>query len=265
MIIGISGKKQSGKNTVADIINYLIALHSNPKEYLYYEDWIAFKKTGIPREYKIFEQKSFAHKIKVFVASIIGCSLEDLEDEEFKNTELGEEWRVYEIFDYVDGEEVWIKCSKSTYAFMNDKYASDSVRTYIHTPRTLLQQIGTDVGRNVHSDIWVNALMSEYYEVSSDHTKHINPDWIITDVRFPNELEAIEDKRGFVIRVKRGWIDEGAKVAEQTYIKQHESETALDKHEFVYEIDNNGTIEELIEKVKLILIKERIINGINDL
>ena len=40
---------------------------------------------------------------------------------------------------------------------------------------------------------------------------------------------------------------------------QHPSETALDDYQFDYVIDNNGTIEELIEKVKVILIKEKLI------
>ena len=42
--------------------------------------------------------------------------------------------------------------------------------------------------------------------------------------------------------------------------EQHESETALDNYnDWEYIIENNDTIEDLIEKVKEILIKERII------
>jgi hypothetical protein len=36
-------------------------------------------------------------------------------------------------------------------------------------------------------------------------------------------------------------------------------ETALDDTEFDYEIENNGTLEDLVEKVREILIKENII------
>ena len=42
-------------------------------------------------------------------------------------------------------------------------------------------------------------------------------------------------------------------------VEPHPSETALDNHPFDYTIDNNGTIEELIEKVREILIKEKLI------
>ena len=41
-------------------------------------------------------------------------------------------------------------------------------------------------------------------------------------------------------------------------IAYHESETALDNAEFDYIIENNGTIEELVEKIKPIIFK---ING----
>jgi hypothetical protein len=42
---------------------------------------------------------------------------------------------------------------------------------------------------------------------------------------------------------------------------KHISETALDKHQFKYEINNNGTMEELVWMVKEILIKEKIISN----
>ena len=76
--------------------------------------------------------------------------------------------------------------------------------------------------------------------------------WIITDVRFPNELEAIEKRGGLTIRVERSRYSNG---------DFHASETALDNAEFDYTINNNGTIEQLIEKVREILIKEGIINA----
>lgn len=84
--------------------------------------------------------------------------------------------------------------------------------------------------------------------------------WIITDMRFPNELQAVKKRGGITIRVKRPnitkLIDSGIDV---TKIKEHESETALNHAEFDYVIDNSGSIENLIDKVKEILIKERII------
>ena len=96
------------------------------------------------------------------------------------------------------------------------------------------------------------------------------PNWIITDVRFPNELQAIKDRDGIIIRVNRS-IKIPNEITETAFGKntsskivtinfnEHSSETALDNTEFDYVIDNNSTIEELIKKVKEILIKEKII------
>ena len=75
------------------------------------------------------------------------------------------------------------------------------------------------------------------------------PNWVITDMRFPNELEAIKNRDGISIRVNRGPQNS----------KGHESETALDSSIFDYTIDNNSTIEDLIAQVKTILEKENII------
>ena len=121
------------------------------------------------------------------------------------------------------------------------------------TPRLLLQLLGTKCGRNIiHPNIWVNSLMREYFCVQSDLAPNgIDcPNWIITDMRFLNEMEAVKKRGGITIRVNRN-LEESK--------NQHESETELDSAEFDYVIDNNGTIEELIEKVRQILIKEKLI------
>lgn len=141
------------------------------------------------------------------------------------------------------------------------------------TPRLLLQVMGTQIGRNIiHPDIWVNATMSEYKlqhfrTVKTDgvfsHQEMMWPKWIITDVRFPNEAKAIKDRKGITIRINREIKHQVEALGGRTDVpegyfptNQHESETALDDYEFDYMIDNNGTIENLIEKVRQILITE---------
>ena len=116
--------------------------------------------------------------------------------------------------------------------------------------------------------IWVNALMSEYVSQFNwnDSGRKGLPNWLITDTRFENELKAVEDKKGITIRVNRKsfkWIDPdeyeiqtGKKVER---IVEHESEKALDNAEFDYVIQNDGTLEDLIQKVREILILEKII------
>lgn len=78
------------------------------------------------------------------------------------------------------------------------------------------------------------------------------PNWIITDMRFPNELKAVKNKNGITIRVNRVNLIEN----------NHPSETSLDSATFDYVIDNNGTIEELIQKVRIILQREKLFNEI---
>lgn len=115
---------------------------------------------------------------------------------------------------------------------------------YTLTPRLLLQRLGTDAARYVHPDIWVNALFSKFKKKSR---------WIITDVRFDNEVRAIQERGGIVIRVNRD------KSKDSTEQSNHISETALDNYEgFDVILNNNDTLEDLIEEIRQILIKYKI-------
>jgi hypothetical protein len=111
----------------------------------------------------------------------------------------------------------------------------------------------------------VNALFADYkglpykewndgqfnpYPIKREYTEHLQfPNWIITDMRFPNEMEAIEKREGVTIKVVRPGTVTG----------EHPSEIALDGHTMHYEIINDGTIEDLVEKVREILIERNII------
>lgn len=80
------------------------------------------------------------------------------------------------------------------------------------------------------------------------------PNWIITDMRFPNELEAVKQRNGIIIKVVR------PTEKNKTTARLHPSETSLDNVKFDYEIINDGEVVDLIEKVKTILITEKIIS-----
>ena len=163
MIIGISGKIGSGKDTAGQIL----------------------------QEYTGWEIYKFADALKDCVCRIIGCTREQLEDREFKEISLGPVWGNL-------------------------------------TPRTILQKMGTEGGREaIYDDVWVNATFAGL-DPDSDNM-------IITDMRFLNELEAVKSRGGLTIRINRGEGNTG----------DHPSETALDDANFDYVIDNNGTIEDL--------------------
>ena len=255
MIIAISGKKGQGKDTVGSIIQYLTSPEYTDG-WRNYDNWLeAIYWPSFKSDWQI---KKFADKLKDIVCILIGCTKEQLEDQEFKETPLGPEWEVERISAGFD----------------------NNIR---FTPRLLLQQIGTELFRNqLHPDVWVNSLLSEYKTECPIENKgsygHLEcgcaldendidygcekpyPKWIITDLRFKNEKKRIEELGGMTIRVNR--ITGNVLIDNDTHTItdwQHPSETELDDEEFDYVITNDGTIEDLIEKVREILIKENII------
>lgn len=255
-LIGIGGKANSGKDLVGRIIQYLTSDVEEKYTFEEYEE--SFSKFGTTLQYlPNWEIKKFADKLKDIVCLLIGCTREQLEDREFKEKELGEEWW------YWSNTALNI-CPKEYGTFPNKMYrtkkeadkARDLYTLDRHnlshivkpTPRILLQQIGTDLFRNqLHPNTWVNATFADYQ----------NDNWIITDVRFPNELEAIKKRNGITIRINRGLVERTGKMIQEP---EHISETALDNAKFDYVIENDCTIDDLIEKVREILIKENIIN-----
>jgi len=259
-IIAISGKIGSGKDTVGRIINYFTSKVDNPTiEYIDYCEALDLSDKYIGK----FEIKKFADKLKDIVCLLIGCTKEQLEDNTFKETALREEWWYFK--DTINGKEALIPFHDN-----NSRWTGIANLVKL-TPRLLFQLLGTECGRNIiHPNIWINSLFVDYKEqfisggIGMFHDprpkyKSIGfPNWIITDTRFPNELQAVKDKGGISIRVNRKqFVEYSGQIVEAFNV--HPSETALDNAEFDYVIDNNGSIEELIEKVKEILIKEKII------
>lgn len=105
------------------------------------------------------------------------------------------------------------------------------------TVRQLLQRLGTDAVRNgLNENAWVLALFADYKG---------SENWVIPDCRFPNEYDAIKKRGGIVVRVERG----------ERLQNVHPSESALDNYDFDYLIDNNGSLDELREKVEFLLYR----------
>lgn len=270
MIISISGHIGSGKDTVGNILQILIDLpHFSNKAVIEYLD-----KKDINYSY---ENKKFADKLKDIVCLLIGCTKEQLEDRDFKETSLGEEWTRYSVANgfwshsdnnpshkMMDSKQ----CSKAEYENEVKVNWQTAYKT-VYTPRLLLQHIGTELFRNQIIDgIWVNALMSEYKpkeELVGTTPENIQwgevyPNWIITDTRFPNELQAVKDKGGINIRINRPKERElilrnATSIIDtrKTLEPEHKSETMLDNATFDYVILNNGTIEDLVNECRNII------------
>jgi rhodanese-related sulfurtransferase len=124
------------------------------------------------------------------------------------------------------------------------------------TPRLVLQKWGTEVARKSwHDDTWIASLE---YKLAQAHN-----DIVITDVRFPNEIAAVRNAGGIVIRVVRGpepeWYETalGANAGilpDQELLKQlgvHPSEWAWIGTKFDAVIDNNADgLDPLFAQVK---------------
>jgi hypothetical protein len=168
MIIGIAGPKRSGKTTLANALceTYRIA------------------------------HLSFAAPIRDFIASLVGCSLAELERVKEKPV-------------------AWL----------------DGI-----TPRQMMQTLGTEWGRRmVHSELWVRRVM---YQATHGGGA------VISDVRFPNEAEAIRGRGGVVIRLHRAGYGDAAN-------DSHESEAPLANNLVDFEIVNDGTPERMAVRAAL--------------
>lgn len=83
------------------------------------------------------------------------------------------------------------------------------------TPRLALQLMGTEAGRNVFGpSLWVSSCMKRIED--SGHQK-----WVISDCRFPNEIEAIRKRNGKIIQVNRGISPEWLQTAMESISGMH--------------------------------------------
>lgn len=217
MLISISGYMGSGKDFVTNIIQFLDYFNNTKGnmptflEIYKKEKYFPLRHTV---EFSKWKNVKFADPLKEICSILTGIPRPDFEKPEVKNSYLCEDW----------------------------DYIKDGV---IHqmTVRELMQIAGTEALRtHLHPNTWVNAVFANYTEQSN---------WIISDTRFINELEAIKNRGGITIRVNRD---------ENISMNDHISEHALDDADFDYIINNKtGEIDQLVEDVNDILIKENLL------
>ena len=270
MIVGVSGYIGSGKDTVAKIIQCLSCdiddwFKTNTVEAL--EKW-----NGNYDNLSDWKVKKFAGKLKEIAAIILNVPVEKFELQEYKSSYLDKQWAYWAVTCLIDGEFVFEEgrfsskeeADEHAYTLANTlgTFKTEYVVGYKQmTVRQFLQELGTNACRNViHSNFWVNSLMSEYVithgnrSTGGQQVNHVSfgyPDWIISDVRFPNEAQAIKDKGGVVIRVERP-------TDASTQEHRHISETSLDNWDFDYKIIKDGSLEDLVKKVGDFMAKSHI-------
>lgn len=201
MIIAISGKAQSGKDTICKMIQYCITYYKSsvPSTYPFgLKDYEKSLDSSLERMSRLFTFR-FAELLKDSIAAILGCGRRRLEDINFKNSEIS-----------------WI--------------LEDSKPI---TVRRFMQRFGTALRREFSEYFWADSVL-RYRELG---------DMIIPDLRYKTELEAIKNKdpENIIIRVNRPGVQ----------LMDHPSETELDDYEgWDYVIENDGTLEDLLYKVK---------------
>jgi hypothetical protein len=184
-----------------------------------------------------FRRESFANTLKDAVAQVFDWDRTMLEG----RTKQAREWR----------EQV-------------DPWWAQRLNMPNLTPRLMLQLWGTEVcRRGFHDDIWIASLENKL--------RNSLDDIVISDCRFPNEIKAIKNAGGRVIRVTRGpepaWYDAAVSVnrganGNSTWALSHKkleklgihaSETAWVGTKFDLVLDNNGTLDDLYQQVKALV------------
>jgi len=260
MILGISGKKQAGKTTIANIIH-----------------GFKLKNNGMVMDYKINDKGKLIVNTKNAVGKEGWGEFEiERKDEEFVEYAHYNMWPNVKLYNFADSlKDLCINLFGLTYeqAYGTDKQKNqdlshirwedmphfqnmnlmvkmpiDAKKSWgwkegLMTAREFMQFFGTDIMRKIHQDVWANACINKITKEGSDLA-------IVADVRFPNEVEAINKAGGKVIRLLRNVKDD-----------DHNSETALDIKNYDYDnfwhiLDNrNMTMEDTIKEVNSLLEK----------
>lgn len=219
LIICLSGKKRSGKNTATNFVagmfllrtgqitNFRIdklgLLHCNKNSHEFTVEEGEFNEVFPGAEVKLY---SFADCLKEFCINVLGLTYEQCYGtEEQKNSRTNLHWS-----------------KMPTYKDNGGTCVTDF--DPLMTGREVLQYFGTDIIRKMCDDAWVNGTINK---IKEDGVKLA----IITDCRFPNEVEAINQVGGKTIRLLRNVAGKD----------EHVSETVLDdfpKDKFSLVVDN---------------------------
>lgn len=127
-----------------------------------------------------------------------------------------------------------------------DEFWSKETKRNI-TPRLVLQEFGTDCMRHGFDDgIWVSLVKQELI-------KNPTKDFVIPDVRFPNESDMIQKLNGKVWKVSRGPDPVWFRMYQDIGVEPkdvHESEWRWANVKFDAIVSNNGTLDDLKSQVQ---------------
>ena len=239
-IIGISGKKQSGKNTAANYIHGVI-----------------LKSKNIIEDFEINEQGQLIIKTAVSGDEEYGVLDITRKDNNFVDYAHHNLWPHVKLYSFADG--LKNLCMQFFGLSFAQAYGTDEEKNTLSniewenmptwqnsslntdrglmTSRELLQYFGTDVMRKMHTNVWVDYTINTIKREQSSLA-------ILADVRFPNEVEAVQKAGGKVIRLTREFQND-----------EHSSECALDEDRYDWKnfdfiVDNTEGLKSLFSQIE---------------
>jgi len=235
MIIGLSGRKQSGKSTAGNFIYSMYIAQLNISEKVYLSD------TGNIIISDLFGDKNYEG---IFYPCLYKESTDIILNKAYSI--LDKYIKIYNFADILK-KNICINILGLSY---DQCYGSDEEKNALTnllvdnkpaSAREIMQYIGTDIFRKIKSDVWVESTIKQIYKDNPEIA-------IITDCRFPNEIEAIKNVGGKIIRLNR-----------DPFNSDHLSESVLDQSNydwsnFDYVISNKDyTLFEQIGKLKAVI------------
>jgi hypothetical protein len=219
MIIGISGRKQSGKSTVGNLIYSLFLSQADVSEKIF------LSESGEIIVSDLYGQQTYEGILDPHQKPSNDIVLNKLFEDMNKSI------KIYNFADALK-QDICINILGLDY---NQCYGTDEEKnepTHLVwenknlTAREVMQFVGTDIFRKMYENVWVDSTLRK---IKSEDV----PLSIITDCRFPNEVAAIKDNGGKIIRLSR-----------DPFHSDHISESILDKENydwsnFDYIIDNS--------------------------
>ena len=227
-ILGISGRKQAGKNTTANILHGVVLKRLNN-----IEDW----NIGASGELLVQTEGGWGE---------FDVTRQDRAFSEYAEYNM---WPFVKLYSFADElKRICVELFNIPYECV---FGTDEQKNQVQehllwenipgvttnegpmTAREFMQFFGTDVCRKMYEPIWVDSCIRKIQAEQSELA-------IIADVRFPNEARAIERAGGGLLRLTRNIYDD-----------DHSSEVALDDYPFTNCINNkDNSIDDLIVKVK---------------
>jgi cytidylate kinase len=242
-IIAFSGKKQSGKNTSANFIYAFFLVNSG----LFKDIAISPRGTILATKHsdetaQEIDINKYYHNVGNIDTEIAGLI-----------SQLSSIIKLYSFADVLK-RDICMNILGLTY---EQCYGTDEEKNQLTelayqgkqlTGRDIMQLVGTDFFRAVKPNVWPEVTLQR---IVNEQTKIA----LITDCRFPNEVDAVKNHGGKVVRLTR-------QLASTDSQEEHISEKILDKNSydwenFDYVIDNaNMSIEEQCKAVYQMMEEE---------